>query len=492
LYRSYRRFSTIETAAALNCATHIDQNTWRGLYESGLLTRFVIMCFGIWLHAADTLVTATISPAIVEDIGGLVFINWTITVYEVGAIVAGAVAATLSQRVGVNRVLRWAAVSYGIGCLIAGLASTMAALLVGRLAQGIGGGMLLSLCYLAIQQWFAPSWWNRLFSVVAVIWGSGSLLGPLIGGIFAGLHAWRATFFTFAIQALALWLMAFAWLPTETPIHPVRKPLPLAPLGILSIATVLIAESSLAGSTAMSAVGCTVGVALLYLAARFDRRAVSRLFPSHLLHFGHPVSAGLLLVFALSVCTTAFWAYGPLLLKILFATRPLVSGYILAAEAIAWSLATMAVSTAPVSAERLLIRIGVILVAAGASGFVFVVPAGLLWGIVLCSLSQGIGFGLCWPSIVQRLTRFSDVAERSLAATSPETMQRIGYAVGAAAVGVVANTSGLAAGIAVGAAKSAAFWVFAALTPVLAVAVICAWQFTARQNSELPSFIPRP
>jgi hypothetical protein len=65
---------------------------------------------------------------------------------------------------------------------------------------------------------------------------------------------------------------------------------------------------------------------------------------------------------------------------------------------------------------------------------------------------------------------------------SPETMQRIGYAVGAAAVGIAANLSGLAAGISGAAAKSAAFWVFAAFVPVLLLALMCAWTFTARDD----------
>ena len=55
-------------------------------------------------------------------------------------------------------------------------------------------------------------------------------------------------------------------------------------------------------------------------------------------------NAGLMMVFLLSAATTGYWTYGPLILKVLFATDPLVSGYILAAEALAWSLATVAVA----------------------------------------------------------------------------------------------------------------------------------------------------
>src|SRR5271165_1272389 len=459
--------------------TIIDRGgTWRGLYASGLLGRFVVLCVGIWLHAADTLVTATIAPAIVDDLGGVAYINWTITLYQVGAIVAGAAAPMLCRRFGIKRVLGLAALLYGGGCIIAGLAPAMSVLLAGRVAQGIGGGILLSLCYLAIQEWFDPSWWSRLFGIAAIIWGTGSLLGPLIGGIFAALHAWRMTFAVFALQAALLWVLASVWLPSQAPSAHAAKPWSVLPLAVLSAATLAIAESGVASGLALSIAGAALGVGLLYAAARLDRRADSRMFPLQLLDVRHPVGAGLMMVFALSVATTGFWAYGPLLLKILFGTPPLVSGYILAVEAVAWSLATVAVSTAPLSADRTLIRLGAALVAVGAAGFTVVVPAGLLAGMVLCALLQGLGFGLCWPSIVHRLARFSDAEERPLAVTSPETVQRIGYAVGTAAVGIAANLSGLAEGISVAAAKTAAFWIFAAFVPVLIGALICAWTFT--------------
>lgn len=253
----------------------------------------------------------------------------------------------------------------------------------------------------------------------------------------------------------------------------------MLPLLVLSTATLLIAESSVAAGVTTSVLESLAAAGLLYLVARLDRRASSRLFPTRLLEFQHPVGAGLMMVFTLSAATTGFWVYGPWILKILFGTQPLISGYTLAGEAVAWSLATMALSKAPVSADRWLIRVGTALVAPRAGGFAIAVPSGTLSGIGSCALLQGVGFGLCWPSIVYRLARFSDEAERPVAVTSPATRQRIGYAVGAADAAIAANLSGLAAGISVAAVKVAAFWVFAAFAPTLVLALICAWTFTA-------------
>jgi len=446
-----------------------------------MLGRFLLLCLGVWLHAADTLVTATITPSIVDEIGGVAYVSWMISLYQVGAIIAGAASAVLCQHLTLKRVLLGAALMYGVGCVIAAIASHMAMLLAGRFIQGVGGGLLLSLCYLAIQQWFAPELWSRLFGINAFIWGAGSLLGPLIGGVFASLHAWRMAFWLFALQAGILWLLAARYLPAERPQASRTQTMewPLRPLLILLFATLIIAQSGVTGSSKLALIGCISGALLLYVAARLDRCARARLLPAQLLDLRAPISAGLLMVLALSVATTGFWAYGPLILKVLFATNPLFSGYALAAEALAWSLATMAVSAAPLSKDKLLIRTGTVAVSAGVAGFAWAVPAGSLAGIMACSLLQGLGFGLFWPAVVHRLVRYANQDEKDLAAASPSTIQRIGYALGTAIAGIVANLCGLAEGVSAAAARSAAFWVFAAFIPVLAAALFGAWRFTA-------------
>ncbi len=452
--------------------------SWRELWASGLFGRFVLLCLGIWLHAADTLVMATLVPAVVEDIGGISYVGWTISLYQIGAIVAGASTAAGCQRLGLRRVLLTAAMLYGVGCVIAGVAPDMAALLCARLVQGLGGGMLISLSYVAVQQLFAERFWSRLFGIVAVIWGAGSLLGPLIGGVFAYLSAWRGAFWFFAILATVLWATAWLLLPVGPSKATGAAPLPFVPVLTLSAATLIIAEAGVAGGGSSSVILCLAGFGLLYLAARLDQRSGERLLPEQVLNAHNPVGAGLLTVFALSLATTGFWAYGPLLLKIMFDTAPLTSGYILAGEALSWSAATIAVSSAPASATTLLIRLGVILVAVGAGGFAVVVPFGSFFGIVLCCLSQGVGFGLCWPFIVQRVVRFADAGERALAAAAPGTIQRIGYAVGSAATGIAGNLSGLSDGVSLEAARTASFWVFTAFIPVLLLGLFGAWQFT--------------
>jgi MFS family permease len=429
-------------------------------------------------------VTATIAPTIVEDIGGVAYVNWMISLYQLGAIIAGTLTAFLAQRHGVRRLLTGAGLTYGAGCAVAAVANHMGVLLLGRVVQGLGGGMLLSLCYVGIQRWFPHHLWKRLFGINAVIWGAGSLLGPLIGSAFATIHAWREAFWLFTVLAAVLMALVASRLPAHDPDRAEGSAAttgdswPVGTLAAIVCGTLTIAASGATGRPLLAIGGCLIGVALLYLAARMDRKSSNRLLPLALLRVNHPVGSGLLMLFAIAVATTGFWAYGPLVLKILFNVSPAFSGFALAGESIAWSVGTMAVAGLPQSVDKALIRAGVVMAGAGAVGFTAAVPTGSLTGIVACALLQGLGFGISWPSIVHRIVRMADPIDQTRAATSPTTVLRVGYAVGTAATGIAANIAGLADGASAAAAEAAGFWVFAAFVPIVGVSLAAAWRFT--------------
>ncbi|HEV2547690.1 MAG TPA: MFS transporter [Stellaceae bacterium] len=458
------------------------QGAWRELAVAGGIGRFLLVCLGVWLHAADSLATATVVPALVSEIRDTAYVAWTISLYQIGAVVAGSATARLSQRTGIGNVLAGAATIYGAGCLTAALAPTMAIVLTGRLIQGVGGGMLPSLSYVAIQQWFAAALWGRLFGIVAVIWSAGSLLGPLIGGVFVHLGAWRLTFWSFALQAGLLAGMAAIVMPSRPAGANKVEQWNFFPLLVLSAASYAIAAAGAANDRDISIVEGASGVGLLWLAAWLDKRSPHRLLPEDTLSWRRPVGLGLVTVFALAAATTGFWAHGPLILQAMFGTDPLVSGYILAGEALAWTAGTMALAGIKPEAGRVAIRAGAILVFIGAAGFALAVPLGYFAGIISCALLQGLGFGVSWPSIVHLIVQNAREHEKMLAAAAPATVQTIAYSLGAAATGIAANAVGLAEGITASSARIAGFWVFAAFIPVLSLGLLSAWRFTREEG----------
>ena len=191
--------------------------TWRALLRSGHFGQYMLLCLGILLHGCDALVTATIMPAAVADIGGVVYINWTIALYQIGSIITGAAGGALARRHGLRPLFVAGALFYAAGCFIAAMAPTMAAMLMGRMAQGIGGGLMLALSYLAVQLLFPRSLWTKLYALSSAIWSITALGGPLIGGLFADAGFWRGAFWAFGAPALALAAVAGAFLRAPTP-----------------------------------------------------------------------------------------------------------------------------------------------------------------------------------------------------------------------------------------------------------------------------------
>ncbi len=81
------------SAAGPQCPPH-PAWSWTGRRDETELNRlrrlpaFLLLCLGVWLYAADSLLVATTMPTPVQEIGGLGFINPTVLFYLLASIIA--------------------------------------------------------------------------------------------------------------------------------------------------------------------------------------------------------------------------------------------------------------------------------------------------------------------------------------------------------------------------------------------------------------------
>lgn len=95
--------------------------SWREFFSSGQTSFLILVCLALLLHAADSLIVATMLPSIVADIGGASLVGLTVSLYEIGSIAAGAASAILALRYGLNQPMSLAAALFGIGCLVSAI-----------------------------------------------------------------------------------------------------------------------------------------------------------------------------------------------------------------------------------------------------------------------------------------------------------------------------------------------------------------------------------
>jgi MFS family permease len=452
---------------------------WRDLVADGRLPRFALVCAGTWLAAADELVTATIMPSAAAEIGGYSAFGWAVAIFLLGSILGGATAGRLSLRLGLKSSMAAAGATYALGCAASALAPSMAFFLAGRLLQGLGGGWVIGLCYVAVSSLFPQALWPRVLSGLAAVWGVATLVSPLIGGLFAQAGFWRGAFWFFALQGIGFIAAISVLVPASAAAKTEPARPPFVQIAVLALAIAGIGGSGLWRPPALAALSAAVGLVCFALFLRIDTRAQTHLLPRAIGDPGSAAAAGLFMIFALNVATVSFSVYGTALLQKLYGAPPILAGYILGGGAMSWTLAALAI--AGKGSGRGAIRVGVVLIALGQAGLMIAVPDGSVALIGALTLTTGAGFGLAWAFTASRIVANTDDADRALASASVPTASMIGAAVGAAASGAIASSLGFGRAMSLGHASAAGFWLFAAFTPFGVAACIAAWRLTSRR-----------
>ncbi|MGR4866999.1 MFS transporter [Caulobacter sp. LARHSG274] len=450
-------------------------NGWRALLNAELAPRFALLCLGIWLNAADTLVTVTIMPSVAREVGGYQYFGWSVAAFLLGSILAGACAGKLSIRLGLRNATALAGALYTVGCALGALAPEFLTFVAGRLVQGLGAGAIVSLCYVAISALFPERLWPRVYGAVAGVWGAATLLGPLCGGLFAEAGFWRGAFWLFAVQGVVFIAAVLAMVPAA-PKAPDGGRIPGRQLALLTLGVSLIAAAGVTPGRLAAGLCAAFGVLALAALLLVNGRSHDRLLPRAAGDLATATGLGLMVIFFCEAATVGFSVYGPVFVQALHGASPLVSGYVIGGIAAGWTACSFAVAGLKPRHEGLAIRLGASIIVAGVAwGAVEMVRGGLL-GVVLSMVLLGGGFGICWAFLAKRVIGGAPADEQALASAAVPTTQLIGGATGAAAAGALANALGFAHGVTPTGGAAHGFWLFAAFVPLAGVGLLAAWR----------------
>ena len=455
---------------------------WKDILTRQYLPKIAILCLAVWLHAANSMLTATTMPTAVEDIGGLHLINWAFALYLMGSIVSGASISLLVSNFGLKRTMVNAAIAYGAGCAICALAPTMWTLLIGRTVQGLGGGALVALVYISQDRFFPNRFVPKLVAMISIVWMTAACMGPLIGGTFATLGIWRMAFWLFFAQALLLVLGVRVLLTKSVSgVEAASEPIPIIRLAFLAAAVVLISLAGARFHHFWSPVLIVSGVLGLVLFILRDRTAArSKMLSPQICDLTHTVGNGIVTTFLLCIAIMQFLIYGPFILIHLFGVTPLQAGLIVILETIGWTIGAIVFSGVNQTYERLIIRTGSAIVLAGLGIMAVVLPHGPIWLIMVIAFIGNSGFGMMWGFIIRRIIGAAAPGEKDRTSSILPTTQQLGFALGSAFCGVIANGLGLSEDASRETVQHITFWLFAGMIPLAALGNVTAWRFTGQ------------
>jgi MFS family permease len=458
--------------------------TWRELLGPGRTLRLVVLLGAVLLYAMSALLAVTVAPSAIREFGGVAYISWLTAAFLASSITAASAGGLLTARIGARRAFVAAGIVFAAGALGCALATSMPQLIASRFIQGAGGGLLSALTYVLVRGSFPERLWPRAFAAISGMWGIAVLFGPLIGGVFAGAGSWRGAF---ALVALLSSILAFTALRVLEPDRqtgdgtPTHFPLRQLCLMGFSIASICAAQVCGNRSAMVALILAAIGAFALLL--RRNRAGEAGLFPRDAFSPRHALGLGLWMALLLSIANDPFSIFGPLFLQELHGLSPLSAGYMVALEAMSWTLAALTVSGYAPRRQRLLLIGGPLIMGSGLTGIAWRMPAGSVAQLIVPIVCSGAGIGACWAFIAQRVMSAASAEEAELAASSVPTIQLYGFAFGGAVAGLVADIMGYSGGLTLQATRLAAFWVPASFIGVTVAAALTAVRLVSLERA---------
>ncbi len=447
------------------------------LFSKPLLPATLMLGGGVTLYAIETYITATISPSIVRDIGGLNLLAWVTTLYVAAAVLGSIFVAMRPRGTGLRTVYAAGALIFGLGSLICAVAGSMPVVLVGRAVQGFGAGTLAGLAYAFIRFAYPEPLWRKASTLYAAIWGVSTLFGPTLGGVFSSGSAWRHAFLLLVPLGVLMAALAPRLLPRADDDRAHGKT-PILQIVMLLAGVLLVSFAGTIEATTTKAVLIAAAVVAVVGMLVIERRSDNRLLPSGAVTLAKPVARVYLTMFTLLVVLTSD-IYIPYFLQALHGVTPLMSGYLTALVALGWTLAAFFSGTLSGKAAGVAIVAGCIIEAVTTASLAIFLAADnqtgalvILVPAVIGMFMMGFGVGLGWAHLVAKVLKLVENAEQDKASAAISTVQSLGSAFGAALSGVIVNSAGLVQPGGIAGTVSAAHWLYVlmALPGLIAIA----------------------
>jgi EmrB/QacA subfamily drug resistance transporter len=408
-----------------------------------LIVLGAVFVLGAIMTVLDLTIVNVAVPTIGRELGASISaIQWVMTGYMLAFASVIPLAGWASERFGAKRVWLVSLVVFMLGSVLAGAAWSTESLIVCRVLQGLGAGLILPVGQTILAQAAGPQRMGRVMSLVGVPMLLGPILGNVIGGAIVDQVSWHWIFYINVPVGVLAVVAAHRLLPEARP--QLGQQLDLRGLALLSpgIALFLYAMTEAAnnagfhstGTLAAAAAGLALVALFVWHASRRGKTALIDLSLFRRRGFATASALNFLLIAAL---------FGSLLLLPLYyelvrQASPLNVGLLLVPQGVGAALAMpLAGRLTDKIGARIVVSVGIVVAALGTLAYAQVGARTSYLYLAWALFVVGLGIGsMIVPSMA---AAFKTLAreETPRATSALNTIQRIGGAIGSALLTII-------------------------------------------------------
>ena len=156
---------------------------------------FLAVCVATLVIAVDISIVSTALPTISADLGSEELFVWVANAYILATTVVQPLFGQMANIFGRRSLTILSVLIFALGSGLAGGASTTGMLIAARAVQGVGGGGIITLGEIIICDIVPLLERGQYSSLLSGTYAIGTIIGPVIGGLFTDHASWRWIFY---------------------------------------------------------------------------------------------------------------------------------------------------------------------------------------------------------------------------------------------------------------------------------------------------------
>ncbi|PFA69206.1 MFS transporter [Bacillus sp. AFS015802] len=178
---------------------------------------FTVMLLGAFMGILNETLLSTALPSIMNDFGLKENkVQWLTTAFLLTNGVMIPVSAYLIERFSTRMLFLSAIGLFGLGTLLAALSQSFSMLLLGRVVQAAGSGIMLPLIMTIILTVIPRGKRGRMMGWAGIVISFGPAIGPTLSGLLLEYFSWRALFFIVVPIVAVVMVLAFVYVRNVT------------------------------------------------------------------------------------------------------------------------------------------------------------------------------------------------------------------------------------------------------------------------------------